>query len=128
MASEKEKKVSKTVSLFPSMWEWLEEAGDGNRSRPIYEFVEAEMAGSHAIPDAKDPECLVKLCEMFRPSYVPDMRDRCEGEDQPKLLEELLRLFAVGAIRPKANPEPRLEMAAEDGLAYPAKKKPKGKG
>lgn len=126
MSSEKEKKVSKTVSLFPSMWEWLEFAGDGNRSRPIYEYVEGEMAGRHTLPSAKDPDCLVKLCEMFRPSYVPDMRERCEGEDQPKLLEELLRLFAVGAIRPRANPPAALSMAAEDGSEYPGKREGDG--
>lgn len=79
------------------MWEWLEEQGDGNRSKPIYDFVYQTMNETATIPLQGD-NCMMELCEAFAPSYAHAMKKRVDGVDQRIFLETVVRLIAMGEL------------------------------
>lgn len=90
------------VSFDPETLEKAKVVADdrykGNVSALIDEALRAYMAGSILIPDSKDPQCLVKLCEQFVSFLAPTMRRTCESRDQPRILGAFLANFALGKI------------------------------
>lgn len=96
-----EKAVKKSVAFPPTLLadalDRAEKECGGNLSRYVQKLVSQDLGLPSGMPDANNKNCLVDLCERFAPTWVGEMRKRCESVgDQPKALEALLKVFAGG--------------------------------
>jgi len=93
----KDKAVSRTLSLYQSQWDFLGSQREGKSAyvQALIAKAIAEGDGPH-LPNAEAHDCLIRLCELFCPTYKSEMREQCEGIDQPKALARMLSLFAIG--------------------------------
>ncbi len=116
-----EKALKKSISFLPSHLKKVEGKVEhrfgGNLSKYMQSLVEADIAGG-SVPRADNLDCLVTLAEGFAPTYVEEMRKQCEGVDQAKALELLLKLVALG----KLDISREFMMAAEEMASYGKKK------
>ena len=98
--SDSQKAKSKSVSLFPALWEKVEKKAkseySGNRSNYIRELIEADL---EADPETNTPEltlnkCIIEIAHQFLPRHVPYIARNLEGRDQGEILEQFLKTLS----------------------------------
>lgn len=104
------------------------ERSRGKMSAYIAELIENDVSGAvGSLPTASSADCLEALCKSFAPTYASDMAARCDGVDQPKALEAVLKLYAVGMLDLSdefLRASYPLRVAEEGGSGYKAGKTP----
>ena len=91
-------KISAHISddNFDKVKELSKRAFKGRPGSWLADLIERELEDARNTTNPSDEDCLVTLTKSFCPTFVREMRETCEGLDQPKALARILSVFAIG--------------------------------